>query len=771
MTSSSRFRVLVFTTAFFSLMFELIISRVANFHLDFRNSYIALPIAFLGLAIGSLHVHFSRRVRENFSIHRNLYVLAAAVFATLFLVFAVFTQFLSISGVGGYYLHLPLLMTKTALFVVFLVVPFYVFGRILTLCFHLNQEDIGRIYGLDFLGAALACFVTPLLFHWVNLPAVIVALLAAISLMLVAFARLRPGWRVVLALVLCAVNAGFYFAIDYMDRSIHYLYWTTEDDPPETREIASRWNEFSRVQLVEFLYQNTNRNHYKIIHDNARSNVYVRPYRPEDTSAPRILDALEAPFIMGMQPRSVMVMFAGSGAEMVRINQYAGGEAEITGIEINRACADLAAETEELRDYRLGEFYALPHIDMRFQEGRSFLELTDQKFDMVFVGSSAPLALAFTGHTRKYLYTKEAMLRYLDVLAPGGILLFDHQPIARTLDTFRAAFDELGIGDFEQCVVLLRSSGGANRGSPDILIKPDGFSREDVMRLRRFNARAADQLVYTPYTNPAPRWAKLVRNPNLEDVPTDDRPFLEQPDLAGYRVFPEPDKLKDASYFVNWIYITTMLLLMVVTLFFVVAAQFAARERRLPPAILAYLLLTGFVYLIVEIAFIAKLELFLQDALVSMASVISIFLLTSAAGSWSYRQVAGRLGMVWFPLLAAALLGGATLALNHLLPALMDLPLAGRLAVTAAVISPVGWVLGMFYPYAVTMLTKHEKGEAVPITYGISTLSSVIGASYAMTMMMVWGFTALLVQGLAGYLLLAAGVFVYNRTARVSLLR
>jgi hypothetical protein len=767
----AQFRLLVFATAFFTLMFELIISRVASFHLDFRNSFLALPIAFLGLAIGSLHVHFSSHLRENFSIRRNIYLLAGAVFATFLVIFGIFTQFLPISGVGGYHLFLPQLLLKSVIFIAVLTIPFYVFGRILTLCFHLQQAEIGKLYGLDFMGAALACLLTPILFHLVDLPAVIVTLLAAISLLLVAFTNWPAAGRFALVAALAVLNTSVYFALNFMEKNSTFAYYETEDDPPLTREIASRWNEFSRVQLVHFDYTRDSRDHYKIIHDNARSNVHVRPYQPGLVESPKILDALEAPFIMGRKPEEVLVMFAGCGAEMVSIDQYAGGKARVTGIEINRACAELVTAAPELASYRLQEFYDLPHIDLRFQEGRSFLELTDQKFDMIFVGSSAPLALAFTGHTRKYLYTKEAFHRYLDALSADGIICFDHQPIARTIDSLHSVFEERGLDNFAESIILLRSNGGADRGSPDILVKPGGFTAEEVASLRGFHARAPKQVVYAPHVRGLQgNWVRSVKQPDQTNLPTDDRPFMEDLNFAEYHILPATDDLKRPVYFMNWIYITTMLVLTAVTVIFIMIAQVSRRERRLPPSILAYLLLTGFVYLLIEVAFIAKLELFLQDALVSMASVITIFLLTSAAGSWSFRQVAVRLGMVAFPLLTAAVVGAAIVLLNVALPQLMDLSLPGRLAVTFAIIAPVGWMLGMFYPYSVAMLTKHDKSEAVPITYGISTLSSVIGASYAMTMMMEWGFNTLLLQGLAAYLILAVGIFIHSRIARVNLL-
>ena len=48
------------------------------------------------------------------------------------------------------------------------------------------------------------------------------------------------------------------------------------------------------------------------------------------------------------------------------------------------------------------------------------------------------------------------------------------------------------------------------------------------------------------------------------------------------------------------------------------------------------------------------------------------------------------------------------------------------------------------------------------ISYGISTLSSVIGATFAMTMMLDWGFSSLLRQASIGYVVLAVFLWFYS---------
>jgi hypothetical protein len=70
--------------------------------------------------------------------------------------------------------------------------------------------------------------------------------------------------------------------------------------------------------------------------------------------------------------------------------------------------------------------------------------------------------------------------------------------------------------------------------------------------------------------------------------------------------------------------------------------------------------------------------------------------------------------------------------------------------------------LGMFYPWIVDRLVGTEHSAVVPITYGLSTLSSVIGASFAMTMMIPWGFNDLLYCAAGGYVALGLLIVVHS---------
>lgn len=763
-------RVLVFWTAFSCLMFELLIARLADFFLGFRNSFLALPVTFLGLALGSLYVHFRPKLVERFSVRGSLFGLAAVSFTTLVAVLVILTRGFDVIASDEAIFYLSDAAAKTAVFVAGFIVPFFVFGRILTLCYHVERDHIGTIYSADFFGAALGCFVTPVLFHFVSLPEVVLVWTATLSVVVLFF--LKSNRRVTAAVVvgLLALNVGLYFGVRWLERSVEYRYFSRGDDPATTREIASRWNEFSRVQLVRFEFEkNKAYSHFKVIHDDGRSNVHVRQYVPGQTAKPKVLDALETPFILQRPIREALVMFAGAGDEMIRIRELSGQKARVSGVEINPACVALPTSAPELASLRLADFFAQPDVRMHFQEGRAFLMQNTRQFDMIYVGSSAPTALQVTGHTRKYLYTEEALRAYLKALAPGGLLIFDYQPTEQIVEGLKHIFAEDALGPIDDKLVLLRSRFGKNVPTKnDLIFAKDGFGAEEIERLASFHKEARAMVRYAPHLSTAkPAEVALVRGPLTSDDAriTDDRPFIIDLDFSGYRLVPADATLQDPRSYESWLRVTTLLGLVSVAALIIAWASWS-RERRAPAPALAYLLLSGFCYMLVEVALMAKLELYLQDVTVSMASVITVFLLTSGLGSLAHQRIIGRIGMRAFPFVVAALVLGVIPLLSVVLHHLTGLPLVGRLLVVGLLVFPIGTALGAFYPWLVGRLVATEHAAAVPITYGISTLASVMGASFAMTMMIPWGFSRLLILGAAGYLVLGAFVLVHARVLR-----
>ena len=86
---------------------------------------------------------------------------------------------------------------------------------------------------------------------------------------------------------------------------------------------------------------------------------------------------------------------------------------------------------------------------------------------------------------------------------------------------------------------------------------------------------------------------------------------------------------------------------------------------------------------------------------------------------------------------------------------LLSAPLAVKIFSVAVGLAPAGLALGMFYPFGVGQLVQRGMRETVSVTYGLATLSSVLGSAWAMTAFNNLGFTRVIFLGAGAYVLTA----------------
>ena len=749
---------IVLVLAFCALMFELVISRMSVFYLNYANSFLAIPLTLFGLAIGSLRVHLGRVKVEEVNLGRNLVALTLASFLAFALVFLLFSQYFAISMRTVPTASATLF--KTIWFVMLFLPPFFYIGKILTVLYATYQQMIGRLYGFDLLGAAAACFATPVLFHFIDLPYIIFICLLAMT----GVTALAIGGRRLRVVVPFLVLAGLLLpALIHLEGSYDMNRTVPKKKTERVTELMHKWNEFSRVSLLRVRDKRTKRAWYRIIHDNAESNVGVLGYEPEKSPVRQPRSRMWIPFLLNRPTDDIMVMFAGCGKQMVAFDAFGGGKNRNVGVEINPLVRDFALENPRLKKYRLREFFDQPNVDLVIAEGRSYLDNDKTDYDLIFAGSNAATFKYKTGHSRKYLDTKEAMESYLDHLRPDGMLIFECQPSFHKIESLKTIYRERGWGDFADHVIVMTTRRITDHC--DMLaysVKP--FTQQDVDAVVERHGGHSRMLYLPHYGKNHSEVADVVlrkETPPLLLV-TDNRPFLRTLDFGGFEMFPSLEKLGTVKFYRSWIKIATMVAVCVGLLVFLVFLH-VWRSQMPPVGMTLYLLITGFCYMLVEITYIGKLELFLENPLYSMALLLSVFLLTNAIGSMLYNRFKARLPMTYMPLAVAAIVLVSVPIIDAMTANRLGLPLALKVLMTMAVISPVGVCLGLFFPFVVTWLSDNDRPGAVPITYGISTLSSVAGATYTMTMIINLGYNQMIHQAAIGYAALTVIMAIYTK--------
>lgn len=739
--------------SFFILTLELLIARMSVFYINAGTSYVAIPLTLLGLAIGSLVLHLRPKALENFDVGRSLMWLCLVAILCCTGLFVLFTQFPIVHAYRE--AALWLLLGKTLTFVVLLLVPLALAGRILAALFTLERLRIGQLYGADLAGAAGGALATPIMLHFFDLPVVITVALVVLAAIIARHSPRRRFWKLLVATLLLA--PGLCLLMTWLEDSYNMTSLRRNRWGGHVRELVHEWNEYSRVSLLELGAED--RRHYLIIHDNAESNVNVGRYVPgERPPLGHYFELTDLPFRLGRPVENALVMFAGCGAQMIQINEYSRGRAMIRGAELNPLVLRFAIETPEIRNFRIGEFLDLDNIDLRVQEGRSLLRQDSTSYDLIYAGSDAPTSLYKTGHSRKYLDTYEAMEDYVERLERTGLLIFEAQPSIPKFQALRLIHQERFDGDFSQSILILGRRGARwDAENNHLVYSPNGFSQQDRQTVRRSMSKRGRMLYGADTRGSIPELVAMIEGdpPDPEVLVTDDRPYLNRIDWEGFSPFPETRELAHSGFYRNWIRITSLLLVSLIVVLLMVTAVVGSKNRP-STVVFIHLLLSGIGYMLCQIAFLGKLELFLGSPLVTMAVLLSLFLLMNGLGSVVFSRLENRMDARYLCVIVLVIIPITLFVVDVSTNAYLGWPLIAKLIFTSVVLAPLTLCLGLFYPFAVAWLTRRGQAKAVPITFGLSTLSSVLGGTWALVATVNFGYSGIVYQAMIIYGLLAA---------------
>jgi hypothetical protein len=165
----------------------------------------------------------------------------------------------------------------------------------------------------------------------------------------------------------------------------------------------------------------------------------------------------------------------------------------------------------------------------------------------------------------------------------------------------------------------------------------------------------------------------------------------------------------------------------------------------------------------VEIAFIQRFVLFLGHPTYALTVVVFLLLLSSGAGSLASRRWLGKSSSAWLPLtiiIAALLL--YVFILPGLLNALVGVAFLAKLLISAALLVPLGFAMGMPFPNglrafasasAAAEKTSSAGESAIEWAWAMNAASSVLGSVLAMVIAIQFGLNATLACGAGAYLL------------------
>ena len=709
---------------------------------------------------------------------------------------------LALTAIGGYLLSNklpfdvyrvawePVQLLYLALYYLLFALPFFFGG--LAMAKLLEATESGNVfYAANMLGSAGGCLVALAVMSWIGGPGT-VALSAVASCaagIVFAWPAARAGHAMGrLAIALCSL-AGL---LSLGPAILQVSWFQVHVSPyrplsyalqfPGARLVQSRWNSFSRVDVVDsnaihvapglsLSYDGPPPVERGIYTDaNAQSTMMGEEY----ARLGQWSDALPMSLAFQLRPRArVLVLEPGGGLDVAVARSL--GAAEVTAVSSNSLVVDA------VRDFGAG-LYTASGVRVVVQSPRSFVhsavhsrpEPGQGLFDVVDVALLEAQQMVVSGaysYSEDYRYTIQAFVDYLALLSDNGVLVVQRWLQTPPSECLRAwslmvsALEAAGWPAPQESLVAVRSW-----STVLIMAKRGAFTASELEAVRQFSTARQFDLVYLPgmRAEEANQYNIYSGEPyynsfhellfaedrqafyraQVYDVrpPRDDWPFYLN--LFRWQQLPEVWRALGHTWqpFGGGGYLVLIALLGVAALAAVasilVPAWLGGRpslEGSTGPqgALLACAALLGIAYLAVEIPLIQRFVLFLDHPTVAFATVVAVLLTASGAGSLLAPRVCTRWSIPLLVLYVLALL----VALPYVFSVFLGSPLAIRVAVTVGLVVPLGLLMGVPFP-AILILVHRRAPGATAWVWGINGFASVVASILMAMIALSWGFAA-----------------------------
>ncbi len=734
----------VFLISFTGLMLEVTITRIFSTTIWYHYAFVAISVALFGWGFGGLFLHFLGPQRRQ----KTLPILAIS---TLTLSFSIPVYLWAI-------LQFPLSPSHIAFYLTASTVPFFLGGVCIALLFESFSHLASRVYFADLTGASFGCLcVEPTLsILGAESTTLMLGVTASIAGLLFSLAS-RKRKLIALSIVGLTITASIFLnntqhsSLSVSNAPGKTLFRTLEANP-ELRLVLTKWNSFSRVDVVEgSLGQDL-----AIIFIDADATTEVLRWDGTLQSAQYLKQTMDfLPYNLVSEPKTLII---GSGGGRDVIIALVGGSSKIVAVELNPIIVEIVKSYGE----NAGNVYDQDKVDVVVDEGRSFISRSSEKYDVIIltlVDSWAAIAAGGYALAENYLYTVEAFQQYFDHLTDDGVLMMIRWDIEvpRLISTAVATLQTRGKSITEAgkhiAIVLNQLEPGKTRAL--LMLKKTPFNETEAEEIRDHTVAlgSSHQIYYLPYfydrTEPyaglfsgAISLQQFYANFSYRVEPvTDDNPYYFCTEK------PLPQTLN------NLIMSTSLLALA----FIAVPWFFKRRKASKSGSVLSFVVFfsaLGLAYMLLEVALIQKFILFLGYPTRALSIILFSLLLSSGIGSfvsgWASDKREIVKNILFVCPLIITIIAVYALSLSSLFAAWLPQDAMVRILLSIILLFPLGFLMGIPFPTGIRILSS-ASDQSVPWMWGINGAMSVLGSVLVTAIGIVWGFNYAMACGATAY--------------------
>ncbi len=711
-------------------------TRIFSAEFFYTFAFLILSTAVLGIGLGGLALRyvkaFNRDVVANLSMSLSgLFILLGPVLVfqinpEFTKIFAGLTDFLKVFSSG-----------------IILGLPYFFGGMALSYLFKKNYSDMPRMYMWDMAGAAFGVIIaiaamnicgTPRAVTYTAMPILFAGLIAS------------GNWqKIIPAILIIATAIGGFFSEDMLQK---------QNRQERAKVIYTHWDAMAKVKMYDFEGQYRGLN---------IDNVANSPVFPFDGEIDRP-DSLKYHFNINVG--NLIRMFdscrflslgAGGGGDVLMALQE--GAAEIHAVEVVPHINDMM--TEGMLSEYTGNMYNLPQVKVVTEDARAYSRMFENKFDIIYSLSSnswAALASGAFALAENYLFTEEAFRDYWNALSDKGFMSMEHQfYMPRIATMVEQALWKEGVDDPDKHfaiyhlphmrrMLLLLSK---RELTPELLAAAYGSSVPNRRDYKYLLYPAADSLKGNLINRIVTEgWENVQDSAHADISPcSDDRPFIAQ--LGLWKNFKSDNMEQLPQYEFMGYPLSKLIILMILALALIIILPlnlipFAFKSSRLGIRPWMYFFMIGMGFMIIEVILIQQYSLFIGPSVWSIITVLFTMLIASGIGSRYSEMFADKI--VFMAIIAWVALN--ILVFTNLFGVFGGLPLVPRMLISAIMIAPGGFFMGMPFPKA-----AQKVGENVDWGFAVNGMASVLGSTGILLVAFEFGFDISLVVGALCYLI------------------
>ncbi|MEW6108253.1 MAG: hypothetical protein AB1632_03655 [Nitrospirota bacterium] len=767
----------IFIASLSSLSYEITIVRIFSISLWYHFAFMVISIAMLGIGASGTLLSVSPGLRNEQYIPFYALILGISIPVSYLLINIIPLEpaRLSWDSVQIFYV---------SLYYILLAFPFFSFGMIIVTAFSTRKEHAGYIYGADLAGAGIGSILTLWLLS-IGPPENIVFIISSVSMLSpVIIGKKRIKF---LSFMLLAVNLAVLY--------LHPSFIIQRISPYKPLEMALRFpgaelihtfhSPFSRVDIfkspaVRFAPGLSFRYLEDLPEQTGMAIDAGDIYAVTDASHKDKLDFIN--YLPSSLPYEL------SRKNNILLLEPKGGLSVLTA-EYYRGKNIYKVDSNPLVIKSINEYHGTFPADIYKKQtwsglGRSWLMSNKKGFDLIDISLMGSMPSGIFGFSEDYRFTVEAFRRYLDSLDAEGFLSVDlfilppPKTELRLVNTIAAAFEELGLKDFGNNIAAIRSW-----GTITLLVKKSVLSPEEIKIIKEFAKDKKFDLIYYPgitkeETNIHIRMPsyeyfdafKSLINPEtrqqfVHDYIFDIRPVYDENPFFHYYL--KSRNIKDIykltggkwQYFMEEGYLLPVIFIQVLSLSALLLFLPAIKFRRgnypesLPRAVISlfYFAFLGIGFMFVEISFIQKMILPLENPSYAMAAVLSSMLISSGIGSiLSQRSKLLKDNKVI--LLLAFIIFLYSLFMQSLMNLTHFHSLKIKIIAVFFLLMPAGIFMGIPFPTGLSVISSTNP-ELIPWAWAVNGCFSVLAPILAVMFALSAGFKMVIIAGVLMYLL------------------